>query len=67
MAARSPRFELALLRLRRNWPVMLTWALVITVASLIASTFVGEAHSPYGACYGHNGRPIPCAAIESRP
>jgi hypothetical protein len=49
-----------------NALTILTLLLVIAVAALIASSFVGDSHSPYGTCYAPSGRTIPCDAIEKR-
>ena len=36
----------------------------ITLAGLIAASYVGHSASPYGVCYSTSGRGVPCAAIQ---
>ena len=55
---------------RRTWREHvapgLAWLLLLLVAGLIASTYVGHASSPYGVCYNAAGRSVPCAALPRR-
>lgn len=67
VSLRSVRIGPHVARAMQNAPAILTLLLVIAVAALIASSFVGDSHSPYGTCYAPSGRAIPCDAIEKRP
>lgn len=37
--------------------------LLVIFMALIARTYIGDSTSPYGMCYTHSGRSIPCDAI----
>src|SRR5688572_13384153 len=54
-------------RALRLAPAFFTWLLLVAVAVLIASAFLGSATSPYGACYAPSGRTVPCDALKPRP
>jgi hypothetical protein len=52
----------------RGWrfvPVLLTLALFAVVVAALASTYFGDARSPYNTCYGSNGRAVSCSALEA--
>ena len=52
----------------RAWrilPVALTLTLLVLLAGFLVSTYFGNGRSPYGTCYGANGRAVPCEWIEN--
>jgi hypothetical protein len=53
-------------RVRRMAPVTLTLALLVLLAAFVTSTYFGNGRSPYGMCYGANGRAVPCEWVERR-
>ncbi len=51
-------------RARQVVPIVLTLALFLLLVAALASTYVGRSRSPYGTCYGPNGRAVSCAVLE---
>ncbi len=57
----------ALSRVRRGLrlvPVAATLALIIALMVLLGSTYFGHSSSPYGMCYGEDGRAVLCEVAE---
>ena len=52
-------------RARHAVPVVLTLALVVLSLAALASTYFGDARSPYDTCYGLNGRAISCTDLRA--
>jgi hypothetical protein len=50
----------------KELPAVLTLMLLLFVAAMIARTYIGDSHSPYGMCYAPSGRTVPCDAIKTR-
>jgi hypothetical protein len=40
--------------------------LLLALCALLASTYVGHAPGPYGACYVKSGRQVPCELVSRR-
>jgi hypothetical protein len=38
----------------------------IVLAAAIGYSYLGHSSSPYGVCYVHSGRSVPCAALARR-
>jgi hypothetical protein len=42
---------------------VLVW---LAIAGVIAASYIGHAHGPYGVCYSPAGRDVPCAVVRHR-
>ncbi|MDB4892389.1 MAG: hypothetical protein JWL61_4244 [Gemmatimonadetes bacterium] len=40
--------------------------ILLTLVTLLASTYIGHSPGPYGACYAPNGRSVPCDVVRQR-
>jgi hypothetical protein len=40
--------------------------ILLTLVTLLASTYIGHSPSPYGACYAPNGRSVPCDIVRQK-
>ncbi|HJU88510.1 MAG TPA: hypothetical protein VJ672_03915 [Gemmatimonadaceae bacterium] len=52
-------------QVRRALPLVITWIVFAMLLTLIASTYVGHAASPYDMCTRADGRPIACALLRA--
>jgi hypothetical protein len=50
---------------RRVAPIALTLLTLLAFVVALASTYVGDASSPYDTCMTPNGRQVSCAVLES--
>ena len=64
LTIRAPSVKPAVQTLVANWRSAVVLVLLLVVAAVVARSFFGDSSSPYGTCYGTNGRAVPCAAIK---